>query len=212
MKEEYWIVTDYPQIKTSDLIKEAKEILSNVCIYDESNIDTQFPAPKEMEIGKFRKSIEPDKEHLGKSYDDFIAEKKEWMSLRQYLILALQVFKTTGEHLDVKGWTRTSNLWSDGCLVRGDWYGGTSELRLGLGGQGPRGSVCGPREKINLKDMKTGTLKCKLFGHKFTEKVWKDGSPHIQKTVVMSDEKIWETKLLSFCVRCGKEKLTCNSY
>lgn len=151
MNKDYWIITDYPHIKTSELIEEAKKLLPGLYLLkDYEDFDKQFPAPKEMEISMFRKTIESDKEHKGKSYDDFMSEGKEYMTMRQYLILFLQIFKTTGECLDVQGWTRTSSLWSDGNLVFGYWYGVTSKLELGNGSRGGRDSGDGPRERFSF--------------------------------------------------------------
>lgn len=151
MNKEYWIICDYPQIKTSELIREAKILLDGkIYIYNERNIDIQFPAPKEIEISRFKKSIESDIEHKGKSHNDFITESKKYMTLRQYLILFLQVYKTTSEYLDVSGWTRTSDLWSDGYLVMGGWYSDRSGLCLSYGDRDYGHPGAGPRERFSF--------------------------------------------------------------
>lgn len=152
MTNKFWTITDNKNMKTSELIEEAKKLFKNVYIYDEKDIDKQFPPPKETYTVKFRASIEPDKEHLAKSYNDFMAEKdKKWMTMRQYLILAMQVYKQTGEYLDVEGWTRTSDLWSDGGLVCGDWRDADSWLCLSGGSRDRRSSGRGPRESVLLE-------------------------------------------------------------
>jgi hypothetical protein len=53
---------------------------------------------------------------------------------------------TKGYFMDKVGWTRTSNLWSDGYLVHGLWRGGHSELWLSNGYRDSRHSDSGPRE------------------------------------------------------------------
>lgn len=90
---------------------------------------------------------EPDAEHLGKSYNDAMGQDLLFLNPKEYLL-------ATGFHrwinkdhfMDVKGWTRTSSLWSVGHLVYGYWYPSDSKLYLCLGyrdGHGPDG---GPRE------------------------------------------------------------------
>lgn len=56
--------------------------------------------------------------------------------------------------------------------------------------------------------MKYGTLACWLFGHKFVEEIWKDGTPNIKKTTVYDGEKLWISKKLDYCCRCGIERKT----
>lgn len=147
MNNNYWTTTDPANTPTSELIKQARELFENVYIYDEENIDTQFPAPEKDITISFLKSYEPDAVHLGKSYDDFIAEKdKTYMTMRQYLILAMYVWKTEQKHLDEKGWTRTSSLWYDGRLVSGSWFPGDSELDCSGGRRDDRDADGGPRE------------------------------------------------------------------
>ena len=91
---------------------------------------------------------EPDTTHLGKSYDDAMAEKMIFANSVEYLLM-------TGLHkfekdffMDKKGWTRTSSLWSVGFLVLGGWDDSDHGLYLGSGLRGNRDSDDGPRQLI----------------------------------------------------------------
>jgi len=53
-----------------------------------------------------------------------------------------------GKFMDVKGWTRTSSLWSAGGLVGGYWDSSNGLLGLYYGSRGDRGSGGGPRQLI----------------------------------------------------------------
>jgi uncharacterized protein YktA (UPF0223 family) len=91
---------------------------------------------------------EPDQAHLGKSYDDAMAANMIFMNSREYL-LATGFHRFTREcFMDVKGWTRTSSLWSDGRLVNGYWDSDDSKLYLRYGNRDYRNSGYGPRELI----------------------------------------------------------------
>lgn len=153
MKQTYWTITDDKNVKTSDILAEARKFFK-VWVWREDTIDTELPAPKETVTVSFKKSIESDKEHKGKSYNDFSVEKDAtYMTARQYLLLCIHVFKETGEHLDVIGWTRTSSLWSDGCLVDGCFLPVDREVGLGHGGRDFRGPGCGPRASISVESV-----------------------------------------------------------
>lgn len=89
---------------------------------------------------------EPDAKHLGKSYDDAIAEKLIFANPEEYLLMQAYHRYTTGHFMDLKGWTRTSSLWSGGSLVLGFCNSDESRLRLGYGNRGLRDSDSGPRE------------------------------------------------------------------
>lgn len=148
----HWTITDDKNIKTSEILAEARKHFK-VWTWDkyEKNIDKELPPPEETIEVTFLQSIESDKEHKGKSFDDFTSEKdKTYMTARQYLLLCIHVFKEKGEHLDVLGWTRTSSLWSDGSLVSGCWNPGNREVDLYFGDRDGRGTDGGPREQMKL--------------------------------------------------------------
>lgn len=93
-----------------------------------------------------RDSAEPDTKHLGKSYDDAVAESMKFMNAEEYIIFQAYYKFIKGDFADKKGWTRTSSLWSDGNLVGGCWDSGNSKLRLDDGYRDFRDADFGPRE------------------------------------------------------------------
>lgn len=146
--EEMWIIKDLSDVKTSQLIKNARKVFNTVSVYDEKNIDTQFPAPQKTLTVGFRKTIKSDDEHHGKSYNEFIAEKdKTYMTMRQYLILATQL-KKEGIALDVVGWTQTSSRWIDGSFVSCGTSNGGTKLYLRRGYVDHWYPDDGPREQL----------------------------------------------------------------
>lgn len=91
---------------------------------------------------------EPDAKHLGKSYDDAMAVNMTFMNPKEYL-LATGFHHWLKDHfMDVKGWTRTSSLWSDGYLVSGRFFPSSGKLYLYFGGRAGRGPGSGPRELV----------------------------------------------------------------
>lgn len=94
---------------------------------------------------------EPDTAHLGKSYDNAMAEKIIFANSVEYLLM-------TGLHkfekdffMDKKGWTRTSSPWFDGSIVCGGWRDSNSIHRFLFLVEGDRDfcdSYGGPRQII----------------------------------------------------------------
>lgn len=160
MKQKYWTITDSKDVTTSDIVKEARSLF-NVYMFSgyEEDLDTQFPAPENTIEVLFKANIEPDEKHLGKSYDDAIKEGIKFADIRQYLLLCIHVFKTEEKQLDVKGWTRTSSLWSGGGLVRGYWRPDSRGVCLDCGRRDRRDADGGVREKFNLKTVSSSTSK-----------------------------------------------------
>lgn len=91
---------------------------------------------------------EPDVEHLGKSYDDFITEGVTYLTIDEYMLIEQFMWWKFKLHLDVKGWTRTTTLDSDGFVIRGGWVPGGG--RCGLGGdfRDGRDTGDGPRSAV----------------------------------------------------------------
>ena len=90
---------------------------------------------------------EPDAKHLGKSYDDAMAVNMTFMNPKEYLLATgFHCWVNKGHFMDVKGYTRTSSLWSDGRLVDGYWYPDVSDFCLRGGSRDSRNSDDGPRE------------------------------------------------------------------
>jgi len=91
---------------------------------------------------------EPDIEHLGKSYDDAMSANIVFANPLEYLLMTLYHKWLHDKWMDVKGWTRTSSLWSDGGLVSGSWNSDDRELELGNGYRDYRGAGRGPRQLV----------------------------------------------------------------
>ena len=91
---------------------------------------------------------EPDAKHLGKSYDDAMQIGMTFMNPKEYLLATGFHRWLKGHFMDVKGWTRTSSLWSAGGLVRGDWVPSDGWLCLDVGFRGNRNMGNGPRELV----------------------------------------------------------------
>lgn len=89
---------------------------------------------------------EPDKEHLGKSYDDAMAEKMFFLNPLEYLLCVFFHKWKYNDWMDDKGWTRTSSLWSDGSLVCKVFFPDLRLLFLGFCYCDSRNIVTGPRE------------------------------------------------------------------
>lgn len=91
---------------------------------------------------------EPDQKHLGKSYDNSVAEGLNFANSIEYLLMTGFRQFVKGSFMDVKGWTRTSDLWSDGYLVSGCWSPDDSRLCLDDGNRSYRLPGRGPRELV----------------------------------------------------------------
>lgn len=90
---------------------------------------------------------EPDAKHLGKSYDDAMGQSMQFLNPKEYLLATgFHRFMNKDHFMDVKGYTRTSSLWSGGGLVGGGFVPGDGELGLRYGNRGNRRSGYGPRE------------------------------------------------------------------
>lgn len=158
----HWTITDKKDVKTSEILAKVRELFP-VYVYDEKDLDKQFPAPKKDLTLNFKKSYEADPEHKNKSYDDFMAEKdRTFMNIRQYLLLCIKVWKEEKKHLDVVGWTRLSSLWSDGYLVYGYWYDAYAELYLFDGSRAHRNPDDGPRSAVSLDPQSSNPLEIRV--------------------------------------------------
>ena len=151
--QDYWTITDPAKFLTSELLAKVRKYFEVWCYKEkEDELDTQFPAPKEDLIVSFNKNYEPDSEYIGKSYNETVAmfPDKKFMTIRQYLILVVYVWETENKHLDIKGWTRTSSLWSDGYLVLCIWHDAYTALYLTHGSRDYHSPHYGFREAVSL--------------------------------------------------------------
>lgn len=112
------------------------------------NRNVEQKRPQGLYVFAHRGGDEPDANHLGKSYDDGVAESMTFMNPKEYL-LATGFHRWLKDHfMDAKGWTRTSSLWSDGHLVGGRFYPGGGWLCLFYGNRDFRNPDRGPRELV----------------------------------------------------------------
>lgn len=110
------------------------------------NREVEQKRPKGLYVFAHVGGDEPDAKHLGKSYDDAMQANMTFMNPKEYL-LATGFHRWLKDHfMDVKGWTRTSSLWSDGDLVYGRFDSGSSKLCLNDGDRDDRDPDGGPRE------------------------------------------------------------------
>lgn len=91
---------------------------------------------------------EPDVEHLGKSYDDFITEGVTYLTIDEYMLIEQFMWWKFKLHLDVKGWTRTTTLDSDGDVMDGSWDPDDGRCGLGYDYRVRRNADYGPRSAV----------------------------------------------------------------
>ena len=89
---------------------------------------------------------EPDDKHRNKSYNMAVAENLTFAKYREYLRMTGFHKFTKGYFMDKNGWTRTSSLWSDGCLVNGLWHDGLAKLYADYGNVDYTDPSNGPRQ------------------------------------------------------------------
>lgn len=117
-------------------------------IADNINRKLEQKRPQGLYVFAHRGGDEPDDIHLNKSYDDAMAQNLIFLNPKEYLLVSGFHRYTRGHFMDLKGWTRTSSLWSGGFLVSGSWSGAGAKLYLLRGNRGSRHSDGGPREAV----------------------------------------------------------------
>lgn len=121
-KKDYWQVIDDSKLTTSQIVAEMRKSFK-VWIYDEENLDKNFPAPAKKTIRYFCKNVEADPDLANKSAEDLEREGIEGITLRERLLLELQYFKETGNHLDKDSWTLCAGSRNSvGCVPCVHWY------------------------------------------------------------------------------------------
>ena len=124
-------IKENPNLKTSEIIKKLRKQFS-VYVYDEENVDKNFPAPKKATIRTFEPNIEADKNLKNLSADDLKEKGIDCVTLRERLIMELQYFKETGKHLDIENITLCAGSRdSDGSVPCVDWRSFYGELYVG---------------------------------------------------------------------------------
>lgn len=110
-------IVNNPKVKTSELMQQLRDKFPVFSYWNDEELDKEFPAPKEETTRYFKKQVEPD--ILGKSANDM--KDMQICTFRERLIMELEYFNETGEHLDIKGWTMTSSHTSDGLVASAHW-------------------------------------------------------------------------------------------
>ncbi len=158
---EYFKITDGPGKTTSELMNECRAKFKVWSWFDDKELDKDFPAPKKETVRYFKKTVEPDENLKGKSASDLEKEGIECITFRERLIMELQYFNETGEHLDVVGWTLCAgSRYADGCVPRLFWSPACGEVQALRGSvdycfpaYGPRAAVLNP---LNLSSSTLG--------------------------------------------------------
>lgn len=123
-KSKYFQIIDNPKVKTSELVAEMKKLFPVYC-YREEHLDEDFPAPKKKTIRYFHKNVEADEDMKNLSANDLKEKGIVGITLRERLIMELQFYQETGNHLDIENWTLCSgSRCADGDVPCARWDGG----------------------------------------------------------------------------------------
>lgn len=127
---EFIIITDDATKKTSEIVSEMRKLFP-VSVYDEENLDTNFPTPKVSTSRKFLLTQEADENLKNLSANDLTRKGIVGITLRERLFCELDYFKRTKRHLDIKNITlcsgsrhpygRVPSVYWDGDEVSVDW-------------------------------------------------------------------------------------------
>lgn len=137
-------------LKTSELLQLCKDKFPVWSYYSDKELDKQFPIPKILTEREFQDSVEPDKETLGKSTREVDPECKLVITLRERIIMELEYFERTGQHLDIKGVTFCSGSRNSDGNVPDAYLSRDGEFRVNYSGLGLSDSDYGIRSAVNL--------------------------------------------------------------
>ncbi len=119
---EYITVIDDGKKKTGEIIAELRKLFP-VWVYNESEVDKEFPAPTKPTSRQFLLVQEADEDLKNKSANDLEQEGIPGITLRERLLYELDYFRKTGQHLDIKNVTLcTGSRYSDGRVPYVGWY------------------------------------------------------------------------------------------
>jgi len=143
LREKYIIINDDGKKKTSEIIAELRKLFP-VWVYNESEVDKEFPPPEKFTSRKFLLVQEADEDLKNKSANDLKREGIAGITLRERLLYELEYFKKTGQHLDIDNITLCAgSRGSDGGVPRVGWRSGW----VGVSWCGPEGSRAGLRSR-----------------------------------------------------------------
>lgn len=114
----YFKITDDGTLKTSEILAQMREKFDVYSYYDDKQLDKDFPKPKKPTTRYFKKTVEADEENKNKSANEI----ENGITLRERLLMELDYFNETGEHLDVKNITLCAgSRYSDGDVPYVRW-------------------------------------------------------------------------------------------
>lgn len=144
--------------KTSEIMQEMRSLFKVWSYLSDDEFDKQFPPPQEIATREFLYSVEPDPATLGKSAREADPDMKG-ITLRERMLLEIQYFKETRNHLDIKGWTICSGSRnSDGgvpCMGLGSGSGEVSVYWYGVDDSDPE---FGLRQAVSTSSLIPPTL------------------------------------------------------
>jgi len=124
LREKYIIINDDGKKKTSEIIAELRKLFP-VWVYNESEVDKEFPPPKKFTSRKFLLVQEADEDLKNKSANDLKREGIAGITLRGRLLYELEYSKKTGQHLDIDNITLCAgSRYSDGGVPGVGWCSG----------------------------------------------------------------------------------------
>jgi len=142
--------------KTSELLADCEKLFPVYSWYLDERMDKDFPPPKKITTRYFKKTVEADENLKNKSADDLGKKGIEGITLRERIIMELQYFNETGEHLDIINITLCSgSRRSDGDVPDADWSG--SKFEVGWFDAGDRGGGLRSREAVTLNPSSSNT-------------------------------------------------------
>ncbi len=101
-------IIDDGKKKTSEILVEMRSKFNVWCYLDDAKLDKDFPPPKKATTRYFLDTVEADESLKNKSADDLEREEVEGITLRERLIMELEYFEKTGNHLDAENVTLCS--------------------------------------------------------------------------------------------------------
>lgn len=153
-------IKDDGKLKTSEILQLMKSRFAVHCFYTNEQLDEQFPKPNKPAERSFLDSPEPDSETLGLSTRE--AEEKGFLNgitLRERMLLEIDYFDRTNNHLDVKGITFCSGSRdSDGSVPSVDWSSGDQEVDVDWYYVDNSHAKCGLRSAVTLNPFSLNPL------------------------------------------------------
>ncbi len=151
-------ITDNGKLKTSKLLAKCKKLFPVWSWYSDKQLDEDFPPVKTSY--EYEMTQEPSEEFTNKSANDLAKEypDKHFITLRERILMELEYFEETGEHLDIKNLTLCAgSRYSDG-LVPGCHLGGDGHFYVGCCYPGSADDNLRARVAVSLDTLPLDTL------------------------------------------------------